>query len=90
MIAGMREPGPQRSALGGATWSHWPPFSSQVMTTSMCGHCLPPEYWANVNVEPPFDRRPGDPPALNENEIDDIVAFLGTLTDGYRGKSRGP
>ncbi|HEX3971850.1 MAG TPA: hypothetical protein VHX19_11035 [Stellaceae bacterium] len=56
----------------------------------MCGHCLPPEYWANVNVEPPFDRRPGDPPALNENEIDDIVAFLGTLTDGYRGKSRGP
>ncbi|HEY3916726.1 MAG TPA: cytochrome c peroxidase [Stellaceae bacterium] len=46
---------------------------------------LPPQYWDNVNVEPPFDRHPGDPPALNDREIDDIVAFLGTLTDGYRG-----
>ncbi|HEV8014584.1 MAG TPA: cytochrome c peroxidase [Stellaceae bacterium] len=46
---------------------------------------LPARYWANVNVEPPFDRHPGDPPALNDAEIDDIVAFLRTLTDGYRG-----
>lgn len=47
---------------------------------------LPRQYWDNVNVEPPFDRHPGDPAALSDAEIDEIVAFLGTLTDGYRGK----
>src|SRR5476649_1563721 len=26
-------------ALGGATWSHQPPFSSKVMTTTMSFHC---------------------------------------------------
>jgi cytochrome c peroxidase len=45
---------------------------------------LPREYWPNVNVEPPFDRHLGDKPALTDQEIDDIVAFLQTLTDGYR------
>jgi cytochrome c peroxidase len=44
---------------------------------------LPPEYRANVNPDPPFGRRPGEPPALTDAEVDDIVAFLGTLTDGY-------
>lgn len=44
---------------------------------------LPERYWPNVNVEPPFDRHVGDKPALTEQEIDDIVAFLQTLTDGY-------
>jgi hypothetical protein len=28
-----------------------------------------------------MNRRPGTPPALSDAEIDDIVAFLGTLTD---------
>lgn len=42
---------------------------------------LPPRYHGNVNVEPPFDRRAGDAPALDEAEIADIVAFLRTLTD---------
>jgi cytochrome c peroxidase len=42
---------------------------------------LPEPYWANVNREPPFDRKPGDPPPLTAGEIDDIVAFLRTLTD---------
>jgi cytochrome c peroxidase len=45
---------------------------------------LPPQYHGNVNVEPPFGGRPGDPPALSEEEIEDVIAFLGTLTDGYR------
>jgi cytochrome c peroxidase len=44
---------------------------------------LPAQYHDNVNVEPPFDRRPGDAPALTSSEIDDLIAFLGTLTDGY-------
>jgi cytochrome c peroxidase len=34
-------------------------------------------------MDPPFGGRPGDPPALTPGEIDDIVAFIGTLTDGY-------
>jgi cytochrome c peroxidase len=46
---------------------------------------LPPEYRGNVNVtEVPYNRKPGDAPALNDQEIGDLVAFLGTLTDGYR------
>jgi cytochrome c peroxidase len=44
---------------------------------------LPSQYHGNVNVEPPFGGKPGDPPILSASEIDDIVAFLGTLTDGY-------
>lgn len=46
---------------------------------------LPPRYHVNVNVEPPFNRHLGDAPALSGPEIDDIIAFLQTLTDGYRG-----
>jgi cytochrome c peroxidase len=42
---------------------------------------VPQAYWDNLNQDPPFGRKPGDPPALTEQEIDDIVAFLGTLTD---------
>jgi cytochrome c peroxidase len=45
---------------------------------------LPARYVDNLNVEPPFDRHLGDKPALSDQEIDDIVVFLGTLTDGYR------
>ena len=44
---------------------------------------LPEGAKANVNMDPPFDRRPGDKPALTSAEIDDVVAFLNTLTDGY-------
>jgi len=44
---------------------------------------LPPQYRGNVDTEAPFDRRPGDPPALSEADIRDIVAFLNTLTDGF-------
>lgn len=45
---------------------------------------LPPELARNVNTEEvPYDRKPGQAPRLDEAEIDDLVAFLGTLTDGY-------
>ncbi len=47
---------------------------------------LPARYHDNVNVEPPFDRKPGDAPALSPAEIDDVIAFLQTLTDGYRAR----
>src|SRR5262249_10294970 len=42
---------------------------------------LPARYAANLNREPPFDRKPGEQPALSESEIDDVIAFLQTLTD---------
>ena len=42
---------------------------------------LPKAYWANLNEDPPFGKKPGDRPALTDPEIDDIVAFLQTLTD---------
>ena len=45
---------------------------------------LPPAYRGNVNREPPFGRNVGDKPALDRSEIRAIVAFLGTLNDGYR------
>ena len=46
---------------------------------------LPAAYRANVNIsEVPYNRQPGMTPALNEAEIEDLLQFLGTLTDGYR------
>ena len=45
---------------------------------------LPREYVRNVNtVEVPYDRHPGQAPRLDDAEIDDLVAFIETLTDGY-------
>jgi cytochrome c peroxidase len=43
---------------------------------------VPARYRRQINVTtPPYDRRVGDRPALDDAEIDAIVAFLGTLTD---------
>ncbi len=48
---------------------------------------LPEKYRSNVNVrQVPYDRRPGESPRATDAEIDDIVAFLQTLTD----RSFGP
>jgi cytochrome c peroxidase len=44
---------------------------------------LPAVYIANVDVEPPFGGHPGDRPALSDDEIDDVIAFMRTLTDGF-------
>ena len=45
---------------------------------------LPAQFQSNVNREAPFDRIRGQAPALSREEIRDVIAFLGTLTDGYR------
>ncbi|WP_315835455.1 cytochrome-c peroxidase [Bradyrhizobium prioriisuperbiae] len=46
---------------------------------------LPATYHANVDViDPPFDRHPGDTPAMTAQDEADIIAFLQTLTDGYQ------
>lgn len=45
---------------------------------------VPALYKANVNTtEAPYDRKWGDMPALSDSEIQDVVAFLLTLNDGY-------
>jgi cytochrome c peroxidase len=45
---------------------------------------LPARYRGNVDItDAPFDRRPNDRPALSQQDIGDIIAFLETLTDGY-------
>jgi cytochrome c peroxidase len=46
---------------------------------------LPEGDRVNVNVtSPPYNRRRGDAPALDDGEIDAVVAFLETLTDDVR------
>lgn len=40
---------------------------------------LPAPYQANVSMDPPF----GPKQVLSEADVDDLVAFLQTLTDGY-------
>lgn len=43
---------------------------------------LPPQDRKNVDtVDAPLDRRPGQLPAWNERDIEDVIAFLKTLTD---------
>lgn len=46
---------------------------------------LPAQYQGNVNVtEVPYNRQRGGVAALNATEIDDVIQFLNTLTDGYK------
>ena len=45
---------------------------------------VPQAYLKNVDVtDPPFDRKPGGTPAMTTADMQDIIAFLGTLDDGY-------
>jgi cytochrome c peroxidase len=45
---------------------------------------LPEEFQGNVNTsEVPYDRSVGEEPHLSSCEIDQVVAFLNTLSDGY-------
>lgn len=45
---------------------------------------LPARYHGNVNMEPPFGGKAGGKPAFSERDIDDMLAFLKTLNDGYK------
>jgi cytochrome c peroxidase len=46
---------------------------------------IPARFRINVDVrDSPLDRQPGDGPAMSSDDVDDIIAFLRTLTDGYR------
>jgi cytochrome c peroxidase len=43
---------------------------------------LPAQYHANIDIaDPPFNRKPGEPAPMTEQDMRDIIAFLRTLTD---------
>jgi cytochrome c peroxidase len=46
---------------------------------------IPVQYHANVDVtDPPFNRHPGETPAMTAQDEADLIAFLKTLNDGYK------
>jgi cytochrome c peroxidase len=46
---------------------------------------IPAQYHANVDVsDAPFNRHPGDRPAMTAQDEADIIAFLKTLNDEYQ------
>jgi cytochrome c peroxidase len=45
---------------------------------------LPAAYRANIDTQPPFDRHVGDSPPLSDADIEDLVVFLETLSDGFK------
>ena len=46
---------------------------------------LPAQYRSNVDtIDPPFNRKPGQTPAMSAQDMRDIIAFLKTLNDGWR------
>ncbi|NNM65907.1 MAG: c-type cytochrome [Burkholderiales bacterium] len=50
---------------------------------------LPARYRANVDtIDPPFNRKPGQPPAMSAQDMRDIIAFLKTLNDGWQPSRR--
>jgi cytochrome c peroxidase len=52
---------------------------------------LPAAYRGNVDTtDAPFGRRPGEGPVLTAAEERDVIAFLRTLTDGYRPTAPSP
>jgi cytochrome c peroxidase len=49
---------------------------------------LPRAYQINLERGAPFDRQAGDPPDFDARDVADLVAFLTTLTDGFRVTAR--
>jgi cytochrome c peroxidase len=50
---------------------------------------LPEKYHANIDVaDAPFDRKFGDKPAMTDQDINDIIAFVKTLDDGYQSGNK--
>ena len=51
---------------------------------------LPRQYWANLDTQPPLDGRArGGRPAMSDQDMDDLEAFLRTLTDADLQPRRG-
>lgn len=46
---------------------------------------LPRKYWPNLDPSLPLDQRPaGSKPVLSAQDMDDLIAFMNILTDGYK------
>ena len=45
---------------------------------------IPAQFRRNVDTtDAPFNRHPGDQPGLDRQDVQDVIAFLNTLNDGY-------
>jgi len=54
----------------------------RIYTSGQTFDDVPAQYRRNINIYAPiYNRKPGAPPPLSDEDIDAIVAFLGTLTD---------
>lgn len=51
---------------------------------------LPKNYQSSLDKLSPFDKQRGDSPRLCDTELDDLVAFLHALTDGYAASAPKP
>jgi cytochrome c peroxidase len=52
---------------------------------------LPPELRSNVDIiDAPLTSKRGEKPVWSERDIDDVIAFLKTLDDGYRAGAQPP
>jgi cytochrome c peroxidase len=52
---------------------------------------LPAAYRSNIDPQMPLDgRKPGSTPPMTEQNVTDLLCFLGTLTDGYRPGNTSP
>jgi cytochrome c peroxidase len=61
---------------------HWYPTVNGVIQTF---DDLPAQFRANIDKQAPLDGRArGSAPAMSDQDIDDLEAFLNTLTDNYR------
>ena len=64
------------------------PIPIPPITTSACAVRFARTSPQNVRIyvntsEVPYDRHAGDAPALDGADIDDVIAFLNTQTDGF-------
>jgi cytochrome c peroxidase len=59
-------------------------FYSQTAGVANIYDDLPAQYRANVDMTAPVVHTRGAAPAMSEQDVDDVVAFLGTLTDGFQ------
>ncbi len=49
---------------------------------------MPPKYLDNINFsDAPFTQKLGSAPALSDAEVQDLISFLATLTDGYQNNA---
>lgn len=63
-------------------------FYSQTGGTVNIYDDLPAQYRNNIDMTVPVAHTLGGTPAMTEQDVDDVVAFLGTLTDGYQPPSQ--